>query len=144
MGKTKIGKGMKLMLEVRSDGRPVAALVAAANRAENHLVEELLASGGERLLPAILLADKAYDDDRLRDALQAQGVRLLAPHRENRVKPPRHDGRHLRRYQRRWVVERTFAWLQNFRRLIQRHERYAFIFAGFVSLAALITTARGL
>jgi transposase len=144
VGKTKVGKGMKLMLEVRSDGRPVAALVAPANRAENHLVEDLLASGGALPLPQVLLADKAYDDDRLRAALDERGVRLLAPHRSNRTQSRTNDGRHLRRYRRRWIIERTFSWLQNFRRLLQRHERYAFIFAGFVSMAALITTVRGL
>lgn len=30
------------------------------------------------------------------------------------------DGRKLRRYKRRWTVERTFAWLQDFRRLVIR------------------------
>ncbi len=86
MGKTKVGKGMKLMIEVRADGRPVAALVAAANRAENHLVEELLDAGGDLPLPEVLLADKAFDDDALRDALKERGVTLLAPHRRNRVR----------------------------------------------------------
>jgi transposase len=144
VGKTKVGKGMKLMIEVRADGRPVAALVAAADRAEHHLVEELLDAGGDLPLPEVLLADKGFDDDALRDALNERGVTLLAPHRRNRVKPARHDGRQMRRYRRRWPVERTFAWFQSFRRLLTRHEYYAFMFGGFVSLAGLMITARGL
>jgi len=135
---------MKLMVEVRADGRPVAALVAPADRAESHLVEPLLEAGGRAALPTALLADKAYDDDRLRAALNERGVRLLAPHRSNRTKSRSNDGRRLRRCKRRWVVERTIAWLHAFRRLLVRHERYAFVFNGFVSLACLITTARAL
>ena len=42
---------------------------------------------------------------------------MIAPHRKNRKKKKTQDGRKLRRYKRRWKIERLFAWLQNFRRL---------------------------
>jgi len=43
--------------------------------------------------------------------------------RKNRKRPPRQNGRKLRRYRRRWKVERTFAWLGNYRCLVVRWER---------------------
>ena len=49
---------------------------------------------------------------------------MICPHRKNRSKAPTQDGRALRRYRRRWKVERTFAWLGNFRRLVVRYERH--------------------
>ena len=82
-----------------------------------------------------VLADKAYDSDWLRDHLESLGFILVAPHRANRVKPPMIDGRRLRRYQRRWKVERTFAWLHSYRRVVTRYEKCCQRFEGFVQLA---------
>jgi transposase len=62
---------------------------------------------------------------------------MIAPHRRNRSKPKTQDGRALRRYKRRWKVERFFAWLQNYRRLVVRYERHADNFAGFVKLGCI-------
>ncbi len=67
-----------------------------------------------------------------------RGIELIVPHRSNRKKAPTQDGRSLRRYRRRWVVERTNAWLQNFRRLVVRYERSAGIFLGLIHLACAI------
>jgi transposase len=36
------------------------------------------------------------------------------------AKGKQQDGRALRRYRQRWKIERTFAWLSNFRRLVVR------------------------
>jgi hypothetical protein len=81
-------------------------------------------------MPEKLVGDKAYDSDKLdENLLKKHGVELIAPHRRNRTKPKTQDGRKLRRYKRRWKVERLFAWLQNFRRLVVRYERHADNFA---------------
>jgi transposase len=132
------------MLWVRADGVPVGLLLAPANAAENQLVRRLLDAAPAAELPEHLLADKADDDDRLAAALAKLGVVLLAPHRSNRRQPPRHDGRTGRRLRKRWVVERSFAWLHAFRRLPIRHEYYSFIDAGFAALACLAIVARQL
>jgi len=58
-----------------------------------------------------VIADKAYDSDPARRELQRWGGELICPHRKNRRRPALHDGRPLRRYRKRWKVERTFAWL---------------------------------
>ena len=82
-----------------------------------------------------MLADRGYDSDPLREELSAAGFRLIAPHRKNREKPPTNDGRRLRRYRRRFVVERTIAWVQSFRRVATRYEYLPHLYDGFVALA---------
>ena len=93
-------------------------------------------------VPDRLIGDKAYDSDRL-DAqlLQEYGTEMIAPNRQNR-KVATQDGRPLRRYVRRWKVERLFAWLFNFRRLVVRYEYHAENFQGFVHLAAAVILLR--
>ena len=73
--------------------------------------------GRPRKNPKRIIADKAYDSDPLRRRLKRRGIELICPYRKNRGKRRYHDGRKLRRYRRRWKVERTFAWLGNYRRL---------------------------
>ena len=66
-----------------------------------------------------IIGDRAYDSDKLDKRLaEERGVEMIAPHRRNRCKATTQDGRTLRRYRKRWKVERLFAWLQNFRRLV--------------------------
>lgn len=89
-------------------------------------------------LPERLLGDKAYDSDPLDQRLAEQfGIELIAPHKANRVQEPTQDGRALRRYRRRWKIERLFAWLYNFRRLVTRWERHAENFLGFLQLGCM-------
>jgi transposase len=66
--------------------------------------------------------------------LEAEGLVPVIPHRKGRVRPSRTDGRRLRRYRRRWVVERTHAWLQSYRGLAVRWSVYAFINVGLIYL----------
>ena len=83
--------------------------------------------------PERVIGDKAYDSDVLADDLAQDGIELIAPHRRNRK--PEHktqDGRPLRRYKRRWKVERTIAWLQHYRRLCIRWEKSTKLFQGFL------------
>lgn len=88
-------------------------------------------------LPENLVGDKAYDSDPLDADLRRQRVEMVAPHRKNRTEPRTQDGRRLRRYRRRWIVERFFAWIQWNRRVLIRWEYHAENFLGFVQLAAL-------
>jgi transposase len=77
----------------------------------------------------------------LDEALSKIGVELIAPHKKNRVKKTQ-DGRKLRRYRRRWTVERFFAWLQNYRRLVARYERKLENFLGMVRLGCILILLR--
>jgi hypothetical protein len=66
---------------------------------------------------------------------QEYGNEMIAPNRENRSQTK--DGRAPRRYLRRWVVERLFAWLHRFRRLVVRYEFHAENFLGLVRLGCM-------
>ena len=101
-------------------GLPLAVRIASASPHEVTLVEATLDACFAPELPVRLIGDRAYDSDALDARLEAErGIELIAPHRSTR----RHvtqDGRPLRRYRRRWKVERLHAWLQNFRRVVTR------------------------
>ena len=92
--------------------------------------------------PERLIGDRAYDSDPLDEKLAIQGIRLIAPHKRNRKKPKTQDGRVLRRYRRRWKVERLFAWLQNYRRILVRYERFLENYLAFVHLACILIFIR--
>ena len=92
--------------------------------------------------PTPLIADKAYDSDPLRSRLLAKGWDLVCPHRAGRKRKATQDGRKLRRYRRRWKIERSIAWLQNFRRLVVRYERYSNVYQAFVQLACILICLR--
>ena len=88
-------------------------------------------------LPARWIGDKAHDSDRLdRDLAERYGIEMIAPHRADRPMPTQ-DGRPLRRYRRRWRVERLFAWLHHFRRLVIRWEYHVENFFGMVRLGCV-------
>jgi len=84
-----------------------------------------------------LIGYKAYDSHDLDDDLRKDGIDMIAPHRENRRKEETQDSRKLRRYERRWLVERFFSWIQWHRRLIVGWEYDAENFLGFVQLASI-------
>jgi transposase len=84
-----------------------------------------------------LIGDKAYDSDALDERLRLRGIELITPHRRNRRKPKTQDGRALRRYRRRWQIERLNAWLQNSRRIVVRYDHDVRNFLGFVQLACV-------
>ena len=138
VGKTKRGKGSKIMAVADGTGLPIAISVGSASPHEVKLVEPTLEARFVDEQPERLIGDKAYDSDPLDERLKAQGVQMIAPHRNNRKKPATQDGRPLRRYKRRWKVERLFAWLQNYRRILVRHERYLQNYLGFVQLGCII------
>ena len=127
------------MLLVDGNGIPLAVDTASASPSEVKLIETLL---DQQLLdfdPERLIYDKAADSDPLRERLAEQQIELVCPHRSNRVKPATQDGRALRRYRKRWIVERSISWLFNYRRLVVRYERYSHLFLGFAQLGCLFT-----
>ena len=134
------------MLASEGRGLPVAVHTAPANKAEVHLIGPTLENVSILFgPPEHLLYDRAADSDPLREQLAEQhGVELVCPHRKNRTTPPLQDGRSLRRYKRRYKIERSISWLQRFHRLITRWEYYPELFEGFVHLACLYNTMQRL
>jgi transposase len=138
IGKTKRGKGVKIMGIVDRNGLPIAVCTHAANHHEVTLVQLTFDFYMIEAKPEKLIGDKAYDSDDLDEDLRKEGIEMIAPHRSNRLKKNKtQDGRKLRRYERRWLVERFFAWIQWHRRLLVRWEYYAENFLGFVQLASI-------
>ena len=141
------------MVVVDGQGVPLGNHLDSASPAEVTLAEKTLATirvphgsrpGRPRQKPERVIADKAYDSDPLRKRLHRRGIELIAPHRGGRVRPPTQDGRALRRYRRRWRVERTIAWLGNFRRLVVRWDRSPTIYQAFFHIACLMIVLRRL
>lgn len=124
------------------NGYPGAVAIASASTHESQLVKLVLSQRFTEELPDKLIGDKAYDSEPLDQQLAAIGIDMIAPHKDNRVSPPTQDGRKLRRYKRRWKVERLFAWLQQFRRLITRFEYSALNFLSFVRLGCAVILLR--
>jgi transposase len=142
VGKTKRGKGTKLMAIADGSSLPISVHAASASPHELTLVGEALSERFIEECPSKLVGDRAYDSDPLDEALMAEGIEMIAPHRRNRKKAKTQDGRKLRRYKRRWKVERLFAWLGNFRRLVVRYERRAENYLGFVHLGCIVILLR--
>jgi transposase len=134
------------MVVVDGQGIPLGSTLTSASPAEVTLAEETLnrvsvprkGRGRPKQRPQRLIADRAYDSDPLRKRLKTIKIDLIVPHRKNRKKPKTQDGRKLRRYRKRWKVERTIAWLGNFRRLIVRHERHIRMYRAFFHLACIM------
>jgi transposase len=127
-----------------SDGSssPLSIHTESASPHELTLVGPTLANAFLKEKPKRLIGDKAYDSDPLDETLLEQGIEMIAPHRKNRKKKKSQDGRKLRRYKRRWKIERLFAWLQNFRRLVVRYEYKDENFLGMAQLGCIVILLR--
>ena len=140
------------MVVADGKGVPLGVQLASASPNEVTLIESTLekvavpraSRGRPRKNPTRLIYDKAADSDPLRKRLWRRGIDLICPHRRNRIKPKMQDGRKLRRYRRRWKIERTIGWISNFRRLVVRYEHEIKVFQAFVHLACLMITLRQL
>lgn len=125
-----------------ASGLPIAVHVASASPHEVTLVHDTLDATFGFDSPTRLIGDRAYDSDALDAELAREGIEMIAPNRLNRSKTQ--DGRPLRRYKRRWRVERFFAWLHNFRRLVTRWEWHAQNYFGMVQLGTMLILFRRL
>lgn len=138
------------MVVVDGQGIPLGSQLSSASPAEVQLAESTLDTisvpgagpGRPRKRPLRVVADRAYDSDPLRWRLLNRGLLLISPHRSNRRKGSLNDGRTLRRYRKRWKIERTFAWLGNYRRLVVRYERNLSMYRAFFHLACALISLR--
>lgn len=123
---------------------PLVALLSGANRHDSILFDQILdavprirqPNGRRRTRPAKLHADKAYDIPRCRQALRRR--RITGRIARKGIDSSERLGQH------RWVVERTLAWLNRFRRLTVRYERRADIHQAFLTLGCALICFRKL
>src|SRR5690348_2032011 len=155
VGVTKKGKGTKWMLVIDGNGLPLGFHLDSANTAEVRLAEATLdtiavprSRGHPRQRPEKLVADRAYDSTALRAALRRRGMGMCIPpkRRPARWRPKR--GRPVvarsEDYRCRYKVERSFAWLGNFRRLLIRWEHRFEVYRSFFAVAVLLVCLRRL
>ncbi len=138
------------MAVVDGEGIPLGLLVESANPAEIKLAEPVLATirvsgkkGRPKTRPKELVGDKGYDSDPFRKLLRSRGIKPCIPERRNR-KLKRGRKTDLSGYHERWHVERTFGWLESFRRLATRFERLLGMYLGLLYLAAALICLRRL
>ena len=140
------------MVVVDGQGVPLGGYLDSASPAEVTLVERTLSQvsvprkgrGRPRKNPERLIADRGYDSDPLRERLARRGIELICPYRCNNKQRKYHDGRKMRRYKRRYKVERTFSWFGNSRRLVVRWERDIVVYRAFFHIACLIVVLKRL
>jgi transposase len=143
VGKTKRGKGTKIMGLTDAGGLPIAVDATSASPHEITLVDDTLDACFLENVPEKVIGDKAYDSDKLDKRLaKERNIEMIAPHKSNRRKQPTQDGRTLRRYKKRWKAERLFAWLQNFRRLVVRYEYHLENFLAMIQLGCIVILLR--
>jgi transposase len=137
------------MVLVDGQGLPLGVRLESASPGEVTLAEATLAEvrvpqpkGRPRQKPTRVIADRGYDSDPLRQRLKKRGIELIVPYRKNNQHRRYEDGRKLRRYKRRWIVERTNAWFGQFRRLLVRHEHLLSTYRAFFYLACFWITLR--
>jgi transposase len=153
VGLTKKGKGTKWMLVIDGNGLPLGFHLASATTAEVKLAEQTLDTvrvprprGRPKRRPEMLVADRGYDSNAFRRALRQRGIRMCIPPKRR----PKHwkakRGRPVvaRKvdYRQRYKVERSFAWLGNFRRLLIRWEHLNSVYRSFFTVAVLLICLR--
>lgn len=148
IGRTKVGKGSKVMVVADGNGLPIGLHIDSARPHEITLAQQTLETvyvpqsrGRPRTRPAELVADKAYDSRAFRQYLRRRGIKPTIPPFARRQPSLSKRGRPIvvgPGYRGRWKVERTFAWMDNCRRLVVRYERYLHCYRAFCILAIIL------
>ncbi len=131
-------RGSKRHLICDGRGVPLAVRLTGAKRNDSQealaLVDAILPLQGERgrprRRPDCVVGDRGYDAEAIRSGLRTRGVLLLLAMRRTK------HGSGLGTW--RWVVERTSAWLNQFRRLRVRYDKRADIHEAFLSLGCAL------
>jgi transposase len=148
VGKTKVGKGSKVMVLADGQGLPIGLHVASAQPHESQLAEAPLATvrvpqprGRPRTRPKELVADKAYDRQAFRRSLRRRGIKPTIPTFARRYSKHPKCGRLICTGPsdcQRWKVERCFGWMDNYRRLVVRYERSVEHYKAFCLIAIIL------
>jgi Transposase DDE domain len=140
------GKGKGSLIHSLTDaaGMPLAHRTTPANGNERAQILPLLDTvrlrtgkrGRPRKRPKVLVTDRGYDAQDLRQQVRTRGIRAQIPKQVWKTKRPR--GRPIKVDVPRFQAERTFAWFQKqYRRLAVRWERRAACFAAFLTIATI-------
>jgi transposase len=145
-GRSRAGVTTKRHVVVDGNGIPLAMKLSAGHRHEMTMARQTIQEicvprpvGRPRTRPDGLAADKGYDADWFRSWLRRRGIRSSIPLRSSRKARPGRPVLHDKKLSgRRWVVERTFGWLNNWRGISVRYARRSCIYMGSMTLAAIL------
>jgi transposase len=154
VGLTRKGKGTKWMLVIDGHGLPLGFHLDSAQVAEVRLAERTLDTvsvarprGRPRQRPEKLVADRGYDSSAFRSALRRRGIRMCIPPKRRpatwRAKRGRPVLARKEEYRLRYKVERSFAWLGNYRRLLIRWERLFSVYLSGLPLPSCSSVCAG-
>jgi transposase len=147
VGLTKVGKGTKISLATDKAGIPLAGLIESAQVSEYKLalptidlIEVPRRPRHPKRRPNKLCADRGYDAKWLRDEIRKRNIQPRIPKRRKpgQIEPRKMSNQLKEDYKLRWIVERTFSWLGNFRRTLIRWEKYDHIYEAFLKLAIIM------
>lgn len=125
----------KIHLLTDALGRPLRFILTGGQVHESKVAEALL----DGIETDAVLADKGYDSNAIRTAIDAAGITAVIPSNRARKTLIAHD---KRLYRERNRIERCFNKLKHFRRIATRFDRRAVHFAAFLCLAAAILWMR--
>lgn len=131
-GRSKGGFTTKIHLRTNAEGLPIAAEITGGEVSDYKGYD--LVMGADAPDPKVLLADKGYDADRIREDTQAKGGVAVIPMRRGRkVQTPIDD--HI--YALRNRIERCFNKLKNARHLATRYDKTAASYLGFIHIVSV-------
>ncbi len=131
LGRSRGGLTTKIHAVVDAQGLPIRLGLTAGQAHDGQVADTLLDHLGPR---TIVLADKAYDADRIRALIEEQGATPNIPAKSNRKWKPCFS---KRLYRERNLIERFFSKLKHFRRVATRYDKLADNFLAMVQLASM-------
>jgi transposase len=137
IGKSRGGSNTKLHVLVSGPGRPLKLILSGGNRHDSTQAEALIE--GQHL--DAVLADRAYDNNRLRTVFAQHAATTCVPSKRNRKEPIEHDAE---LFKKRHVVENFFEKIKRCRRVATRYDKLAETFLGFVKLSIIVANLRGI
>jgi len=139
------------MLATDRQGIPLTVLLSSASTSEfNLLFPTLNTLCVEKRpyhpikKPHALVADRGYDAKWIREKLRRRGITPFIPKRRKagQKEEPAYNKRVKAMYRTRWIVERTFSWIGNFRRTLIRWEKHLSTYQGFIHIACIMLCLR--
>jgi len=158
IGRSRGGLTTKIHHAVDGNGRPLAVVVTGGQRHDGVILPQVLADirvpraggGRERTRPDAVLADRAYGSKGNREYLHSRGIRAVIPEKKDQIasrkkrgskggRPPAFDAA---AYRNRNVVERSFAYVKQWRGLATRYDKLAITYRAAVVISAILTWLR--
>lgn len=135
LGRSRGGLSTKIHMAVRGLGCPVRFIITAGHRGDAPQADGLI----EGMAAQVVMADPAYDSDRLRKAIAAKGAVAVIPNNPSRARKHPLD-KHL--YAQRHLIECCFSKLKQFRRVATRFEKTAKHYLAVITIAAIVLWLR--